>query len=78
MPRIPRQYGPLIYGVIQSGITTAVATGIATFSAVGVNSTALLGWGLTWIAAWITMLPVVAVIAPVIQRLVLALTMPAE
>lgn len=78
MPRFPRQYGPLIYGVIQSGITTAVASGIATFSALGFNAWAMKAWGLAWIFAWITMLPVVVVVAPMIQRLVMALTVPAE
>lgn len=74
MPRIPKRYGPLIYGVIQSGITTLVASGIATFGALGLSPDAVPGWALSWLVAWLTMLPLVVVIAPVIQRIVLALT----
>lgn len=74
MRRIPRAYGPLVYGVIQSGITTAVATGIATLGAFGANRTALGAWLVTWVIAWITMLPVVVLVSPLIQRAVLSIT----
>jgi hypothetical protein len=30
MARLPQQYAPLVYGIIQAAITTAVATAIAT------------------------------------------------
>ena len=66
----PREYAPFIYGVIQSGLTTAVATGIATFGALGVNRLALGAWIVTWLLAWVTMLPIVIVAAPFIQRAV--------
>jgi len=31
MARLPQQYAPLVYGIIQAAITTAVATAIATY-----------------------------------------------
>lgn len=31
MPRIPRRYATLLYGILQSGATTAAATGVAAF-----------------------------------------------
>lgn len=70
----PRQYAPFIYGVIQSGLTTAVATGIATLSALGFNALALGAWLMAWLVAWATMLPIVVVAAPWIQRAVVKLT----
>lgn len=76
MPKLPHRYAPFIYGVIQSGITTAVASGIATTGALGVNSLALGAWLVAWLLAWITMLPVVVLVAPLIQRAVLAVTEP--
>jgi hypothetical protein len=30
MARLPQQYAPLVYGIVQAAITTAVATVIAT------------------------------------------------
>jgi hypothetical protein len=30
MARLPQQYAPLVYGIVQAAITTAVATAIAT------------------------------------------------
>jgi hypothetical protein len=31
-PRLPQQYAPVVYGIIQAAITTAVATAIAPIS----------------------------------------------
>jgi hypothetical protein len=76
MPKLPRAYGPFIFGVIQSGLTTAVATGIATVGALGVNRLALGAWLVTWLISWATMLPIVVAAAPFIQRAVLKLTAP--
>lgn len=76
--RIPKRFAPLTYGMIQSGITTAVASGIATVQALGLNWLALGAWLVAWIMAWAVMLPVVIVVSPLIQRAVLRLTGPAE
>ena len=73
MAKLPRRYGPLLFGIIQSGLTTAVASGIATFAALGFVSPALQAWLVAWCIAWVTMLPIVVVAAPFIQRAVAAL-----
>ena len=73
---LSREYAPYIFGVIQSGLTTAIATGIATLGALGLNMMALGAWLLTWLISWIAMLPVVIFAAPLIQRVVLKLTVP--
>ena len=73
---ISRRFAPYIYGVIQAGITTAVASGIATFSALGFIALSVPAWLVAWMIAWATMLPVVILIAPLIQRAVMRLTAP--
>ncbi len=75
--RIPQRFAPLTYGIIQSGITAAVASGIATFQALGFNQLALGAWLVAWVLAWIAMLPVVILVSPLIQRAVLKLTQDA-
>ena len=73
---IPARFAHYIYGAVQAAITTAVATGIATFQAMGLDADFWGHWLISWCVAWVTMLPVVILIAPVIQRAVLALTAP--
>ncbi|HRD77134.1 MAG TPA: DUF2798 domain-containing protein [Hyphomicrobiaceae bacterium] len=69
-----RRYAPFIYGVIQSAVTTGVATAIATYQLTGVGMEFVKRWLLVWAIAWLTMLPIVLLVAPVIQRAVFALT----
>ena len=73
MLKIPRQHSHFVYGVIQSGLTCAIATGIANvpFAAQGVF---LVNWLQSWLVAWIMMLPVVLFAAPAIRNLTHLLT----
>ena len=66
--RIPRRHGHYVFGVVQSGLTCLVATGIATFQAS--TSELMLQWLLAWLFSWATMLPVVLLAAPAIRALV--------
>jgi hypothetical protein len=73
MPVVPPRFGHYLYGVIQSGLTCAVAT--ATVVAARWNGTeSLLDWLGAWIVAWIIMLPVVLLAAPLIRAIVARLT----
>jgi hypothetical protein len=74
MPPLPKQYAPFVYGIIQAAITTAVATAIATRQSTGLGLVFLQRWTLAWLVAFLTMLPVVIFVAPLIQRAVSALT----
>ena len=76
MARLPQRYAPFVYGIVQAGITTAVASAIATHQLTGFGALFLARWVHTWGVAWLTMLPVVIGLAPVIQRAVVALTAP--
>ncbi len=64
---------PCVFSVIQSGLTCAIAAAIA-----GVPSLAthdfLAHWLVSWVAAWIMMLPVVLLAAPAIRSISLRLT----
>ena len=76
MARLPRQYAPFVYGIIQAAITTAVATAIATPHLTDLSMRFVEEWSLAWALAFLTMLPVVVFVSPFIQRCVLALTVP--
>jgi hypothetical protein len=72
MARLPQQYAPLVYGIIQAAITTAVATAIATHQLTDFNMRFAQEWLVAWGISFLTMLPVVIFVAPFIQRCVLA------
>jgi FtsH-binding integral membrane protein len=73
MLRIPRRYSHFVYGVLQSGLTCAIATGIANIPFVATGSFAS-HWLQSFFVAWITMLPVVLFAAPAIRNLTHILT----
>ena len=70
----PKSWAPTVYGIIQSAMTTALATAIATFHIAGFNLNSLADWLLSWGVAWVTMLPVVILVSPLIKMAVEALT----
>ncbi len=70
---IPRRYGHYVFGVIQSGLTCAVAAAIASFPFIS-DGTFAGRWLQAWLLAWLTMLPVVLFAAPFIQKMSDALT----
>ena len=74
MTKIHRRFAPLVYGLIQAAITTAIATAIATYQGVGFGVEFPGRWATAWGLAWLTMLPVVVGVAPLIQKMVLAMT----
>lgn len=67
--RIAERHSHLVFGVIQSAITCAVATGIASLPFVETRSFAA-HFLRAWTISWITMLPVVILAAPIIRALV--------
>lgn len=67
--RLPPRYSAHVFGVMQSGLTTALASAIATFGAVGFSLAALAKWVVAWVIGWATVVPVVIVLAPHLKRL---------
>ena len=70
---IPRHYAHFIFGIIQSGLTSAIAAGIASTAFLGTEKF-ISNWIVSWLEAWVLMLPIVLFAAPLIQKLALALT----
>jgi Protein of unknown function (DUF2798) len=70
---IPRRYHHFVFGVIQSGLTSLIAAGIASLPSLE-GGHFLRNWLVSWLIAWVTMLPVVLLAAPAIRSLSLALT----
>ncbi|HET8918164.1 MAG TPA: DUF2798 domain-containing protein [Xanthobacteraceae bacterium] len=70
---VPKRYGHFLYGFIQSGFTCAVAAGIASapFLHQGMFASQ---WLKSWLIAWVIMTPFVLLAAPLINRVVAALT----
>ncbi len=70
---IPRRYSHFVFGVIQAGLTSLIAAGIASFSLLA-SGQFLSHWLLSWIIAWMAMLPFVLFAAPFIRSLSILLT----
>ena len=70
---IPRRHSHFIFGVIQAGLTSLIAAGIASFPSPTIIQF-LTHWAVSWIIAWAAMLPVVVLAAPAIRAVSIALT----
>jgi len=75
-PSLPHKYVPYVYGILQAAITTAVATAIAIYPLAHSALEFIERWMVAWCIAWLTMLPVVLLAAPYIQRAVMRLFEP--
>lgn len=70
---IPRRYAHVVFGLIQAGLTSAVASAVAVSA--GPQGGPVLGrWLSSWLLSWAMMLPVVVFAAPFIRRAVEAMT----
>lgn len=70
---IPRRYSHFVFGIIQSGLTSSVAAGIASLPFLATGQFAG-HWLQSWLVSWLLMLPVVIFAAPAIRRLAYAVT----
>ena len=70
---IPRRHAHYVFGVLQSGLTSAIASAVANLPTQGLASFAR-HWLPSWLLAWSLMLPIVFFAAPLIRRVSLALT----
>ena len=70
---IPRRFGHFVFGVIQSGLTCAIAAAIASYPFMA-EGTFVAHWLQSWVFAWILMLPVVVFAAPALRNLTHMLT----
>jgi len=70
---IPRRYSHFVFGALQSGLTCLIAAAIASTPALATHEF-VKHWLLSFAVAWLTMLPVVLLAAPLIRSLSLRLT----
>jgi hypothetical protein len=71
---IPARFAPVLFGLILSGLTSCVVSGIATFRALGLHDGFLGDWAGSWAVSWAIAFPTVLVVAPITRRIVAALT----
>ena len=64
---IPRAFAAYVFGILQSILTTGVATGIAAYPFAGSGSF-LRHWLGAWATAFAVLLPVVLLAAPQLRR----------
>jgi hypothetical protein len=69
----PRRYAHFIFAIIQSGMTSSIASAIAFFR-VATEAPLMSKWVTSWLAAWATMVPIVLFAAPAIKSIANALT----
>lgn len=67
MLKISRRHAHYLFGFIQSGVTTAVASAVASFNSLE-RGAFVAHWLESWLASWTLMVPVVFFAAPAIQR----------
>ena len=70
---IPRRHSHFVFGVLQSGMTSLVAAGIASFPAMATDNF-LWNWLASWLVSWAVMSPIVLLAAPTIRSLSMVLT----
>ncbi|MEO8652234.1 MAG: DUF2798 domain-containing protein [Hyphomicrobiaceae bacterium] len=75
-PHFPQKFAPYAYGILQAALTTAVATAIAIYPLAHSSMEFMERWMLAWGIAWVTMLPVVLLASPIIQRAVHSFCVP--
>ena len=73
VPRISRKYEHFVFGVIQSGLTAGIASGVANGHFIK-EGTFLLNWIWSWLTSWAMMVPVVLFATPAIRRIVTSMT----
>lgn len=73
MRRIPQRYGHFVFGVIQSGLTSCIAAGIASFPFI-YDGHFFMQWISSWLVSWFIMLPIVIFAAPFIRKAAMKLT----
>lgn len=73
MYRPPRRHAHFVFAVIQSGLTSLVASGFGSLPFLG-SPEFVPNWLRAWSVSWLVMLPVVILAAPAIRRIAQALT----
>lgn len=73
---IPRNFEPLLFGFVLSGLMSLVVSGISTAVAGNVTSGFVGLWAKAWLAAWLPAFPIVLFAGPLARRVVQTLLRP--
>lgn len=76
MPRLPQRWAPTLFGLILSGIMTAVVSFVATVNAVGLAPDLWSRWAIAWPISWAVAFPVILMMGPAVRRFVASVTDP--
>jgi hypothetical protein len=71
---IPQRYAPVLFGLVLSGLMSAIVSAIATLRTIGFDPDLLSIWAGSWATSWAVAFPTVLVVAPIARRLVGKLT----
>ncbi len=66
----PKKYGPVLFGLVLSGLMSLLVSGISTVRAVGMGPHWVSTWMSAWLTAWLVAFPVVLVVGPLSRRAV--------
>lgn len=72
-PWISRKHAHFVYGVIQSGLTAAISSGVANIR-LPADGAFIVNWTASWLTSWALMTPIVVFAAPVIRRIAISMT----
>lgn len=71
---LPARYAPVLFGLLLSGMMSAMVSGIATLRAAGLSEALPRLWLEAWLFSWAVAFPAVLVLAPFTRRVVARLT----
>ncbi|MBA3599361.1 MAG: DUF2798 domain-containing protein [Methylibium sp.] len=66
----PKNFEPVLFGLILSGLMSFVVAGISTLRAVGLIPDFPSVWISAWLTAWLFAFPIVLFVAPITRRVV--------
>ena len=73
---LPARFGHLAFGAIVSGLMSLLVTGVATAKNVGIGKDFADAWMAAWAFAWPIACAAILVMAPLVRRLIGAITLP--
>ncbi|MEO3472694.1 DUF2798 domain-containing protein [Roseomonas sp. CAU 1739] len=76
LPRIPARYAGIVMPLLLSVIMTCIISGVSTFLAIGFSRDALRAWPVGWAMSWIVAFPTLLVVLPIVRHLVSVLVAP--
>ncbi|WP_371155536.1 DUF2798 domain-containing protein [Jannaschia sp. 2305UL9-9] len=73
---LPARFAPILFGLILSGLMSAIVSAIATFRTLGLSDGVGAIWAVSWISSWIVAFPTVLLVGPLTRRVVAKLVRP--